>query len=145
MPIAHSAFASWEPAFERLAMLGPDELGGYETWRKNNGGVFAHGYDGRGALCQSRRDGNSSIRELRGGSVGDFASIDAHLAVLSGRLSRVFGPAMRVTRPAPTDQHWYRWAGDLDVPDQPESGWDIDRIDGEWQTAAAERQWQPLV
>jgi uncharacterized protein YndB with AHSA1/START domain len=40
MPLSLSAFGSWDPAFERLAMLSHEELGGYEEWRQAEGGVF---------------------------------------------------------------------------------------------------------
>ena len=42
----------------------------------------------------------------------------------------------------PTDgtHHWYRWAGNLNVPDQPESGWAIHRANGDWDLGAMIRQ-----
>ncbi len=40
LPLSRRAFASWEPAFDRLVMMGRGELGGYRTWLGSGGGVF---------------------------------------------------------------------------------------------------------
>ena len=40
IPVSHSSFASLEPAFERLAMVGTAELDGYRQWAESGGGVF---------------------------------------------------------------------------------------------------------
>lgn len=41
IPLSHKAFARMEPRFDRLAMLGPDEVEGYRVWREAEGGYFA--------------------------------------------------------------------------------------------------------
>lgn len=41
MPMTVAAFSAMDPMFERLAMIGPDELGGYRTWLADGGGYFA--------------------------------------------------------------------------------------------------------
>lgn len=40
MPLSREAFAEWEPSFDRLVMIGPDELDGYRTWLEGGGGYF---------------------------------------------------------------------------------------------------------
>ena len=40
IPLTHAAFATWQPAFDRLVMIGPSERGGYQTWLESGGGVF---------------------------------------------------------------------------------------------------------
>ncbi len=40
IPLSHAAFAGWQPAFDRLVVIGPSELGGYRTWLESGGGVF---------------------------------------------------------------------------------------------------------
>lgn len=107
--------------------------------------MLPYGYVRKGSRYTRYGDGNIVVLELRGGSVSDFANLDAHLGVLSARLARVFGPKMAVSRPGPHECHWYRWGGDLNVADQPESGWDVDLVDGKWQTAVVERQLSAAV
>jgi uncharacterized protein YndB with AHSA1/START domain len=41
IPLSHKAYASMEPKFDRLAMLGPRELEGYREWQEAQGGYFA--------------------------------------------------------------------------------------------------------
>lgn len=40
MPVSHRSFGAWEPAFERLAMVGSSERDGYRYWLDAGGGVF---------------------------------------------------------------------------------------------------------
>jgi hypothetical protein len=41
IPLSHKAYARMQPNFDRLAMLGPNELEGYRVWREAKGGYFA--------------------------------------------------------------------------------------------------------
>ena len=93
-------------------------------------------------MYRRRRDGNISVLYLYSpGWDPDFGGIDAHLGVMSGRLSRVFGPKMSFSVPGINgSHHWYRWAGDLGVPDQPASGWAIHRRNGKWDLGEITRQ-----
>jgi hypothetical protein len=40
IPLTYAAFAGWQPAFDRLVMIGPSERGGYRAWLESGGGVF---------------------------------------------------------------------------------------------------------
>jgi hypothetical protein len=40
MPLSHRSFASWAPAYHRLAMVGSAERDGYRHWLDAGGGVF---------------------------------------------------------------------------------------------------------
>jgi hypothetical protein len=109
--------------------------------------ILPWGFDRRKTLYGRRRDGNIAVLYLYSpGWDPDFGGIDAHVGVLSGRLSAVFGPKMSFSVPAINGtHHWYRWAGDLGVPDQPESGWSIHRRDGVWDLDAITRQLEAAV
>lgn len=41
IPLSHKAYTTMQPKFDRLAMLGPRELEGYQEWREAQGGYFA--------------------------------------------------------------------------------------------------------
>jgi hypothetical protein len=40
LPISRSEFSSWRPALIMQSKVTPDELEGYEEWKKDHGGVF---------------------------------------------------------------------------------------------------------
>ena len=40
LPLSKETFASWKPVFIQLSTVTPEELDGYEEWKKGNGGYF---------------------------------------------------------------------------------------------------------
>jgi hypothetical protein len=40
LPISQSEFSSWDPVLIAQSKVTPDELEGYEEWKKDHGGVF---------------------------------------------------------------------------------------------------------
>ena len=95
--------------------------------------VLPSGYERRKSLYHRRRDGNIAVLHFVGGADPEFARIDGHVGVQSGRLSTVFGPKMSVMAPGLGGPHqWQRWVGDLRHTHQPTSGWAVHLQNGEW-------------
>jgi len=42
MPVSKTEFSSWKPQFIQHSSIKPEELEGYELWKKSNGGVFGN-------------------------------------------------------------------------------------------------------
>lgn len=40
LPLSHRTFGSWQPEFIRMALVEPEEMRGYEMWKREKGGFF---------------------------------------------------------------------------------------------------------
>jgi hypothetical protein len=106
-----------------------------------DGVIVPSGFERRKTIYRRRRDGNIAVLNLSApGWDPEFIGIDGNLGVLSGRISRVLGPRMSFSAPAPGEHHWYRWAGELNMPDQPVSGWAVHKRNGAWDLTEVIRQ-----
>lgn len=109
--------------------------------------ILPQGFRRRGHTYYGRAQQNrTAIHFVSPGADPDFFTFTAHLGVQSARISAVLGPRLVDGVPSVNGpHHWYRWAGDLNDPNQPTSSWSVERIAGSWNLEVALRDLAQVV